>query len=174
MEQINEIRSALPAAAKDIKLNIQSVLNPDKLDAQQTWGVALTSAFFLKDAELTDAVLADAKAAGLSDEMIDDAKAAAAIMAMNTVYYRFRHMVANDAYANLPARLRMNRMAQPVTDKTTFELFSMACAALAGCEMCINAHEEALKKQGLGEDAIHDCIRIAATVNALSTSATLV
>ena len=38
--------------------------------------------------------------------------AAASIMAMNNVYYRFTHLVGGD-YATLPARLRMNVMAQP-------------------------------------------------------------
>ncbi|MEE9403635.1 MAG: carboxymuconolactone decarboxylase family protein, partial [Algisphaera sp.] len=172
MDQINELRRTLPDAAKDIKLNIQSVLTPDKLDTEQVWGIALTSAFFIKDIELTEAVLADAQAAGLSDDAIDDAKGAAAVMTMNTVYYRFRHMVQGEKYATLQARLRMNRMASPATNKANFELFSMACAVLAGCEMCVNAHEESIRHAGLTEDHIHDCVRIAAVVNALSTSLT--
>jgi len=174
MDQINEIRSALPEAAKDIKLNIQSVLTPDKLDLQQTWGIALTSAYFLKDAELTDAVRADALAAGLTPETLDDCHAAASIMAMNTVYYRFRHMASNEVYGQLPARLRMNRMLKPSTNKANFELYSMACAVLAGCEMCVNAHEASIKEHGLGQEQVHDCVRIAATLNALSTAMTLV
>ena len=173
MQQVNELRSALPAAAKDIKLNVQSVLSPDKLDAEQTWGVALTCAYFLKDSELIDAVLADAKEAGLSDDGVEDAKAAAAIMAMNTVYYRFRHMIGGEEYPKLPARLRMNRMAQPATSKINFELFSMGCAALAGCEMCIAAHEQSIRQHGLSVEHVHDCVRIAASLNALSTAAYL-
>lgn len=169
MNQINELRNRLPDAGNDTKLNLESVLTPDKLDAEQTWGVALASAYFLKDAALTDAVFADAQAAGLSEAAIDDAKAAAILMSMTTIYYRFRHMADNEAFAKIPPRLRMSRMAKPATNKANFELFSMACAALEGCEMCINAHETTMKQHDLTDDQVHDCVRIAAVINALST-----
>ena len=40
--------------------------------------------------------------------------AAAVLMAMNNVYYRFRHMVGKPSYQTKPARLRMNRIAKPL------------------------------------------------------------
>jgi alkyl hydroperoxide reductase subunit D len=36
------------------------------------------------------------------------AKAAAAIMGMNNVFYRFQHLTSNERYSTIPARLRMN------------------------------------------------------------------
>jgi alkyl hydroperoxide reductase subunit D len=85
-------------------------------------------------------------------------------MGMNTVYYRFRHMIGKESYSSRPARLRMTRIAQPATDKATFELMSLACAAQAGCEACIQNHEGSLVKLGVSEDACHDAVRIAAVV----------
>ena len=117
MDQLNQLRDRLAAAARDIKVNIQSVLTVDKLDTQQVWGVAVTSAYFLKDAALIGAVVSDARHAGLSDDALEDCQAAASIMAMNTVYYRFRHMIGHvagkESYAARPPRLRMQRIAKP-------------------------------------------------------------
>jgi alkyl hydroperoxide reductase subunit D len=96
-------------------------------------------------------------------------------MAMNNVYYRFRHMIGKPSYGTMPARLRMNRLAQPVTSKVDFELFSLAVSAINGCEMCLQAHERAVLEGGLDETHVHDAVRIAATIQAsavaLETSA---
>src|SRR5690606_2885914 len=105
------------------------------------FGCALTSAWFLRHEALAAALLAEATAAEVDEKVIDDARAAAAIMAMNTVYYRTRHLLGKDTYNQKPARLRMNRMMQPASSKLDFELFSMSAAALAGCEICIKTHE---------------------------------
>lgn len=164
MSQIDVLRDKLPDAAKDLRLNLQTILRPENLSSDQVWGIALASVYFIGHAELRDAVLADATAAGISEAVIDDAKASASIMGMNTVYYRFRHLVEKPSYATMPARLRMMRMGQPQTDKVSFELMSMACAALAGCGMCITAHEATLTQHGVSEAAVHDSVRIAAVL----------
>ena len=164
MSQIDALRDKMPEAAKDLRLNLQAVLRPENLTSDQVWGIALASAYFINNAELRSAVLADALAAGISEDVVDDAKASASIMGMNTVYYRFRHLVEKESYATMPARLRMLRMGQPKTDKATFELMSMACAALAGCGMCIQAHEATLTQHQVSEAAIHDSVRIAAVL----------
>ena len=174
MELLDALRSKLGPESKDLKLNIQTVLSNEKLSAEQAWGCAVTSALFIKDRELADALLGDAVAAGIPEAVIDDARAAAAIMAMTTTYYRFRHMVDGEKYAGMPPRLRMNRMMQVATDKATFELFSTSCAVLAGCEMCINAHAASILKHGLAEEHVHEAARIAAVVNGFSTALSLV
>jgi alkyl hydroperoxide reductase subunit D len=102
--------------------------------------------------------------------VVEDALAAAALMAMNNVYYRFRHMIGQPSYASKPARLRMNRMVQPLTNKTDFELVSLAVSAINGCEACIRAHEQVVIEGGLTEDAVNDAVRIAATVNAAAVA----
>ena len=76
--------------------------------------------------------------------VVEDAKAAAALVAMNNVYYRFRHMVGKPVYREKPAGLRMNRLMQPATTRTDFELMALAVSAINGCEMCVRAHEKAV------------------------------
>ena len=44
MEALEALRTALPDAAKDIRLNIQSVLKDGALSEAQRWGVAVASA----------------------------------------------------------------------------------------------------------------------------------
>jgi alkyl hydroperoxide reductase subunit D len=164
MSLLDEMKDAVSDDAKDLRLNLGSVLQAGALDPRQRHGVALTSAYFLRAPELVRAIL-DEGAPHLTPETIADARAAASIMAMNTVYYRFRHLVGKESYSTRPAGLRMSRMARPATSKADFELFSMACAALAGCETCIKAHEQSLLKEGLTEEHVHDSVRIASVVS---------
>ena len=102
--------------------------------------------------------------------VLDDARAAAALMAMNNVYYRFRHQVDKPAYSQKPARLRMNRLVQPAGPKVDFELLCLAVSAINGCEACVRAHEAAVLEGGLSEDHVHDAVRIAATVHAAAVA----
>src|SRR5258708_34217100 len=161
MSAVESLRARMPENARDTKLNLQSVLQTGTLTAAQRWGVAVASAAAARNRELLDAMLADAcDEAG--DAGIDDALAAAAIMAMNNVYYRFRHMIGKPSYDQKPARLRMQRIAKPATNKPDFELFCLAVSAINGCEMCIRSHEAVVIEGGLTEDQAIDAVRIAA------------
>lgn len=167
---LEELRAALPDAARDIKLNLQAVLAPGAaLSDAQRWGVAVTAALASRNAALSEAILAEA-AAHAEPSVLEDARAAAALMAMNNVYYRFRHVVAKPEYAQKPARLRMNRLAAPAADKTDLELFSLAASALNGCEACVRAHENAVLEGGLSQDHVHEAVRIAAVVHATAVA----
>ena len=169
MSNVDAIRDRFPEAAKDIKLNLQNVLGQGSLSAAQRWGVAIASAIAARNGELRNAIIDDAKGE-IEAGVIDDAAAAAALMAMNNVYYRFRHFMAEASYDTKPARLRMNRIARPVTNKTDFELFCLAVSAINGCETCVRSHEKNVIEGGLSDDQIHDAVRIAATVHAAAVS----
>jgi alkyl hydroperoxide reductase subunit D len=169
MEAIERVRARMPEAAKDIQLNLSSVLQPGVLDPTQRWTVAAACAFASDDASLASAIV-DAAAHEAGPEAIDDARAAAVLMAMNNVYYRFRHVIGKPAYSDKPPRLRMNRMAQPKTDRATFELACLAVSAINGCETCVKSHEAAVLERGLTEDHVHEAVRIAATVRAASVA----
>jgi lipoyl-dependent peroxiredoxin subunit D len=164
MPQVDALRETFPEPVKDIKLNLGNIASSDYLEADQIWGIALASAFYLGEAHLRDALLADARNAGVPPELIEDAQAAAGIMGMNTIYYRFRHLVGKESYSKKPARLRMQWMVKPKTSKGNFELFSLAIATLAGCENCIKAHEASVLSHGLSEEHVHDAARIAAVL----------
>lgn len=170
MNALELLRASLPEEAKDIKLNLSAVLTgPSTLTPAQRWGIVVACAAATRNAELRDAALADA-AAHVDEKVIADGKAAAIVMAMNNVFYRFRHMVGKESYAQKPARLRMNRLAQPATNKVDFELFCLAVSAINACELCIGAHEKVVVEGGLTEDHVHEAVRIAATLQATAVA----
>lgn len=162
---IDALKGQMPEYAKDIKLNLSNLANDEGLTDQQKWGTFLASALATRQADVIALVEADA-AEHLSAEALGAVKAAAAIMAQNNVYYRFVHLASNKEYATLPAKLRMNVMANPGVDKGDFELWSLAVSAINGCGMCIDAHEAALKPHGFGAEQIQTAVRIASTLAA--------
>ena len=162
---IDALRDLLPSYAKDLSLNLSSLANETVLNDQQKWGTFLASAHALSQPEVVNAIEA---AANLSPEARTAAKSAAAIMGMNNVYYRALHLMKNKEYGTLPAKLRMNILANPGVDKADFELWSTAVSAINGCGMCLDAHEAELKKHGVPNTAIQAALRIAAVVNAAS------
>jgi len=166
---LESIRARLPDYAKDLKLNLGSLATEPVLNQQQRAGTFVASAIASRNAELTAALVAEF-GAQLSPEALTAAKAAAAIMGMNNVYYRFTHLVGGD-YANMPAKLRMNVMAKPGVEKADFELWSLAVSAINGCGMCMESHEKIVLHGGLSKEQVQAAVRIAAVVHA--TAATL-
>ena len=162
---IDALREQIPSYAKDLSLNLSSLINETILTDQQKWGCFLASAYAVGQADVIKAIEASAV---LSDEAKTAAKAAAAIMGMNNVYYRALHLMKNQEYATLPARLRMNILANPGVEKVDFELWSTAVSAINGCGMCLDAHENELKKHAVPSVNIQTALRIAAVVNAVS------
>jgi lipoyl-dependent peroxiredoxin subunit D len=164
MSALQQLLEQIPEVARDLRLNLTAVLEAESLTPAQRWAVAVASAHAAGAPALAHALVESARPAGVSEGALEDARAAAAIMAMNTVYYRFRHMIGKKSYAEKPARLRMHRLGKPATTKADLELMSLAVAAIHGCEMCIRAHEEVIVKAGLSEEQVHDAVRIAAAV----------
>ncbi len=176
METLTSLREQLPEAARDIKLNLQSVLSGGPLTTAQRWGVVVASALTARNLELSRALVQEARQHA-GDAVVEDAVAAAALMGMNNVFYRFRHRIGKAEYGEMPARLRMNRLAKPATNRPDFELFSLAVSAINDCETCVRAHEHAVLEAGISADAVLDAVRIASTVQgaaiALEASAAL-
>lgn len=169
MPTLEQLRERLPDFARDTKLNLQTVLSQSSLSTDQRWGVAVATGIACRNPELRDALLAEAKTQ-VEPAVIDDALAAASLMSMNNVYYRFRHMIGKETYMEKPARLRMQRIAKPATNKADFELFCLAVSAINACEMCIRSHESVVLEGGLSEDQVHDAVRLAAVIHAAAIS----
>src|SRR5512142_1032665 len=110
-----DLKASLPDYAKDLRLNLDSVLSEGGapgLSRKQIALIALSSAIASRHAPLTAALTHEAQAHA-SEAELNGARAAAAIMAMNNVYYRFTHLVNEPEYLTLRAGLRMNVMANP-------------------------------------------------------------
>ena len=155
---IDALREMIPAYAKDISLNLSSLANETVLNDQQKWGCFLASAHAIGVAPVVKAIEAQA-ATILSPEALTAAKAAAAIMGMNNIYYRSLHLMKNNEYTTLPAKLRMNVIANPGVEKLDFELWSTAVSAINGCGACLDAHEGELRKHGVPNVQVQAALR---------------
>jgi lipoyl-dependent peroxiredoxin subunit D len=165
---LKELAETLPDYAKDLRLNLSSILNDQTLGDERKNGLLLACAHGSGYRPLVAA--AEAELAGKLDAKVADAaRGAAAIMAMNNVYYRFVHLVANPEYGTMPAKLRMNLIASHGIAKEDFELFSIAVSAMNGCGMCIESHERVLLQHGVKPETIQSAVRIGAVLKAVAT-----
>ena len=167
---LESIREALPGYARDLQLNLGSVLTAagaPGLTERQIWAVALAAASASRNAAFTRDIQALATR-HLDAAHVSAAHAAAALTAMNNVYYRFLHLVEDEEYGKLPARLRMSVVGSPGIAKADFELLSLAVSAINGCGSCIASHERQLRQHGLSREAVQSAVRIAAVVHAVA------
>jgi lipoyl-dependent peroxiredoxin subunit D len=163
------LKNSLPEHARDLKLNLAALAAETVLDEEKKAGTFIASAIASRNAEVIRAVREEFGPC-MVPEALRAAQAAAAVMAMNNIYYRFTHLVESEEYARLPAKLRMNAMANPGTSKENFELWSLAVSAVNGCGKCLTAHERVLRAAGVGAEQVQAAVRIAAVVHAVAVT----
>jgi alkyl hydroperoxide reductase subunit D len=151
---LKELAETLPEYAKDLRLNVGSLLNDQTLGNQRKYGLLLACAHATGHRPVVAAAEAEV-AEKLDDAYKNAARAAAAVMAMNNVYYRFVHLASNPIYGTLPAKLRMNVIGAPGIDN--------------GCGMCIDSHERVLIQHNVKPEAIQAAARIGAVIRAVAT-----
>ncbi|SDN39210.1 carboxymuconolactone decarboxylase family protein [Allokutzneria albata] len=162
---LEALRAALPGYADDIEQNLGLVIDGSALPERQLWGTVVAVAVAARNAEVLRELTEEA-VARVPAEVVTAAKAAAAIMAMNNVYFHAKHVIG----ADLPARLRMRVVARPGVDKIDFELWCLAVSAINGCEVCVEAHHRALRAADVSAEAVNDALRIAAVVHAVAVT----
>jgi alkyl hydroperoxide reductase subunit D len=165
---LKQFADTLPDYAKDLRLNLGSVLSDQLLGDQRKYGLLLACAHGTGYRPLVAATEAEVEGK-LKSEAANAARGAAAVMAMNNVYYRFVHLASNPEYATMRAGLRMNFIGSPGIEKDDFELFSLAVSAMNGCGMCIDSHEKLLQQHGVKAETIQAAARIAAIMKAVAT-----
>ncbi|MBN9555674.1 MAG: carboxymuconolactone decarboxylase family protein [Alphaproteobacteria bacterium] len=166
---IDALKNSLPDYAKDLKLNLSSLASETLLTEQQRAGAFIACALASRERGTTSAIMSEF-APRLSAEALAAARAAASIMAMNNIYYRFTHLASAPDYKTLPARLRMNVIGKPGVDKVDFELWCLAVSAINGCGVCIDSHEKILRDAGLTAEQIQAAVRIAAVVHGVAAT----
>jgi alkyl hydroperoxide reductase subunit D len=165
--ELEQLLDQVPEYAKDLKLNLGSVTRQAELTERQTWGTAVACAVAARNPRLLEALAGEA-ARHLDETNMAAAKAAAAVMGMNNIFYRFRHLSSNPKYGTMPARLRMQVIGRHGADPVDFELWCLAVSAINGCGVCVDSHEKVLREKGMGEEAVLAAVRIAATIHALA------
>jgi alkyl hydroperoxide reductase subunit D len=166
---IETLKELLPEYARDLKLNLSTLAAEPSLNEQQRAGTFIASALASRHKATTSAIFAEF-GPKLSPEALTAARAAAAIMGMNNIYYRFLHLTSAPDYKTLPAKLRMNVIGKPGVDKVDFELWCLAVSAINGCGMCIDSHEKVVRHGGLTAEQVQAAVRIASTVHAVAAA----
>lgn len=173
---IQNLKTRLPDFAKDARLNISKVMSEEGapgLAQNQIYMIGLACSYATKQPDVIRAMLGEVSAS-LSPEEINAAKAAATLMAMNNVYYRFLHLSSDKSFGQMPANLRMNIIANPGIEKIDFELLSLAVSAINGCGMCLDSHIHEVVKRGLSKEGVQSAVRIAAVVMAVAQAVSIV
>lgn len=166
---LDELKAALPPYAKDLKLNLGSVIGNSELPEERLWGTVLVCAIASRSPAVLRALEPEARER-LSPQAYTAAKSAAAVMAMNNVFYRSRHLLSDPEYGRLRAGLRMNVLGDPGVPKADFELWALAVSALNGCGSCLDSHERKLRGAGVDRETVQEALRIAAVVQAVGTT----
>jgi len=162
MEFLTPILQRLPDTAKDVRLNLDSVIARSSLSPEDALGVALAAAFASRSAELVQAFKAGAPAAEANAALT-----AAALMGMNNVWYPFVEMADDDELKTIRPELRMNAYASHGgVARAKFEAYALAASIVGKCHFCVKSHYELLKKEGWTTQQLRDVGRIAAVVNA--------
>jgi alkyl hydroperoxide reductase subunit D len=169
---LTNLKNLIPDHARDLKLNLSTVLSAlgaPGLTEQQMLATALAAAIAARNAALLREIEA-VVVPKLDATQVAAARAAASIMGMNNIYYRFVHLVDNDEYGKLPARLRMNVIGNPGVPKTDFELYSLAVSAINGCGACVSAHERVVRDAGVTAEGVQSAVRIAAVLHGVAVA----
>ncbi len=159
--------------AKDLKINLKRLVNTSSLDGQEVHLVVLALARASQHEGLEQYARQWLVHSNVSESLIREAVESAALMAMLTTYYRFRHMLEegvgslHESYQQ--AGLRMTALARPDMGKRMFEMLAFSLAVVYGCPSCVVAHEQALLRQDVARAQIHDLARLAAVVKGLAT-----
>jgi alkyl hydroperoxide reductase subunit D len=169
---LTNLKNSIPEHAKDLKLNVATVLSAEGapgLAEHQILAVALASAVAARNPTV-EREIAALVTPRLDPAQVAAARAAAAIMGMNNVYYRFVHLVGDPEYARLPAKLRMNVIGNPGVAKVDFELYSLAVSAINGCGACIAAHDKVVRGAGVTAEGVQSAVRIAAVLHGIAVA----
>jgi len=165
MSWVDQLKESLPDYAKDVRLNLDSVIKRSSINEELASACALAAAFATGNGKLVSFIQSN-----IADEKERDAAlAAASIMAMTNVWYPYVEMVDDENLRGLPAQIRMNAIASHGgTTKERFESYSLAASIVGKCHFCVKAHYEGLKKMGYTVEQLRDIGRIAAVINSVA------
>jgi lipoyl-dependent peroxiredoxin subunit D len=164
MDFLDDLKARIPDFAKDVRLNLDSVLTRSSLEQADALGAALAAAYAARSKALVDAI----RGAGqLNDVDTNAALSAAALMGMNNVYYPYVEMAEDPDLQSQRPELRMNAYGtHGGVEKKRFELFALAASIVGKCHFCVQSHYKLLKESGFTAQQLRDIGRVAAVIAA--------
>jgi alkyl hydroperoxide reductase subunit D len=162
---VTQLQESIPEFAKDIKLNLDAVINRSEIDPEYALHIAIASAFATGNSKLLAFLVANS-----TDELEKNAAlGAGAVMAQNNVWYPYSRKSHNEEFRQVNGQLRMNIIgSHGGTTKAKFESYALAASIIGKCDYCVSGHFDLLKNEGYTNEQLRDIGRIAATINALA------
>jgi lipoyl-dependent peroxiredoxin subunit D len=167
-ESLDVLEAGKSRYLADLKINFKNSLESEFLTKKEIMLLGVALAVNAANNVLRGFFHSKAQAEGATPEELAEAIACASLLSANNVFYRFRHFMNKEKYNEIPARIKMNIMARPVSGKEFFELISLAVSAVNGCEMCVKSHESSLIELGSKEERVFEAVRLAAVITSLS------
>ena len=163
MSWVDQLKEVIPDYAKDIRLNLDSVVNRSALDKEEAEACALAAAVATGNGKIVSILLGSIE----NETERDAAMTAASLMSMTNTWYPYVEMVGG-GLDGIPPQLRMNAIASHGgTTKARFEAYSLAASIVGKCHFCVKAHFDTLKAEGYTVDQLRDIGRIAAVMNSV-------
>jgi alkyl hydroperoxide reductase subunit D len=166
MSWVDQVKESIPDHSKDIKLNLDAVMNRSGLDEVDAHACAFAAAIAAGNGDLAFEISMNGPLMGTDER--EAAKTAASLMGMNNIYYPFVEMTEDADLKGLPPGLRMNAYANHGgVSKKKFEMYALAASIVGKCHFCVKNHYDVLKKEGMTVTELQAVGKIAAVVNAI-------
>lgn len=164
---VESVKESIPDHSKDIKLNLDSVINRSPLNPVDTHAIAYVAAVSAGNGGLAFEI--EHNGPLFDDEKArNGAKTAASLMGMNNIWYPYVEMTQDPDLKGLPAGLRMQAYANHAgLTKKQFELYALAASIIGKCHFCVKNHYDALKKEGMSVTELQHVGKIVAVINAI-------
>lgn len=167
-EGLRKIAKAETRYAKDLKANVQRALNNTELSPKESAFIGLSVSVNDRSNSGIELFTALSKKHGATDDEIAEVYSCTSLLAMNTVFYKFRHMMVDkEFYSKSPAGIKMSVVGKPILGKAFFELLSLVVSTLNGCEQCVRSHEKSALQHGCSEIRVYEAIKSASIIRGL-------
>ena len=165
---IDDLKNGVPEFAKDIKLNLSSLIINSEYEEELVYGCAYASSLAIGNKKISD-VFEQECSERFGLEFIKSVKATVVIMTLNNVWYKYRDSMPTTEMKMAPQKMRVNAMANHAgLEKILFESLSLCISAINGCTFCVKAHSDLLLDNGKTKEYIFNIGRIASVITSLS------
>ncbi len=165
---INDLKNSIPDFAKDVKLNLSSLIINSDYDEKLVYSCAYASSLALGNDKIIN-VFENECNTRFELEFIESVKSTVTIMTLNNIWYKYRDSMPHIEMKVAPQKMRVNVMANHAgLDKILFESISLCVSAINGCTFCVKAHSDLLLDNGETKEYIYNIGRIASVMAALS------
>ena len=163
---LERISDSIPEHAADVKDNLVTVMNNDRLSEVDTNACAFAAAISSGNGELAFEISMASCLAGSPER--EAVKTACALMGMTNIYYPFVEMSGDDELSKLTSGLKTaSYTTYGGVTKKQFEMYTLTASIAGQCRYCVNHHYQSLKKAGMSVEDLQLIGQIAAVISAI-------